>query len=807
MTDKVLQCCYTNVSRETDGRTRSGWKAVAVSPDIPPEAYRFCTSMQIADSSIRSDLTDEHGEVLNLLEISGDGDYLYMTRTQYGLLDRLGRANMFSHCFLFPLKAEGALTDPNVFLTVDNRNFRDNEAEAAAPVDDLMRLPPFDLSGALTTAGLSGEGYIRLIQCVYAQVSEKQATRPLYIQYDGTDLQLRALLYCIYCGVPFSTRRKLCSAAPAAGAVGGKNLVFSEYAREHPFHIIPQTGENDVLTPRMERKIQRYGYVDYAARNPEKSDAYFADLEKNAVLLGDPDAAGDLILKIAYQMMPAPDRPETLDDGELDSRLSDALRSGYRNSPVMERYIAGMLDAVTGRKLLLTEESEANLEEKLRAPVTRELADAGDRYHIYRFSTLAPEEAAQRLGEMSPALFRIYSRRLAADRRGAEILDCYYSGIRLPEEAGWSDLKIVWRESDFVPVRQKTLDRVSELAWNLYRNELKEDAISACRRYLEVMKLVLPQDRLEECAVSAKEEYWEQVDFASLSVKRAEEYRAFQLPEHSVSRLANGFCALVGAFRRPDDFLQSVNCFFQTDGREIAREERIQLCQKLFESVGRPGTDDAEYLKWLTLAALSDREPFDAMLAVREDIQNGVFDSFEDDYQRLSVQCGDADKEFRTANRILAGTCLKQDRADRSIPLDIWLTLGAGGYSNAFEIFDSFKPSFLDPEAEVDLRASHLFSRGRFQSDAAEYIRDRGEEYRAVKRWVNAYRQSIRARRAELRHGESSGGLLELGRGLFTKRESDSAGNDSAGKTPETEDDTPDGPSREKHRGFFGRNR
>ena len=101
MTNRVLQCCYTNASQEVNGKISSGWKAVSVSADIPSDAYTTCVKLQSANSTIQSTMLDETGNVLNLLEIVGDGNYLYIMRSQYGLLDRLGRPNMFSHASFF----------------------------------------------------------------------------------------------------------------------------------------------------------------------------------------------------------------------------------------------------------------------------------------------------------------------------------------------------------------------------------------------------------------------------------------------------------------------------------------------------------------------------------------------------------------------------------------------------------------------------------------------------------------------------------------------------------------------------------
>ena len=127
MTENTMQCCYTNAVQEVGGKISSGWQPVAVSDNIPSEAYNGCISLQNANATIQAPMVDERGNVLNLYEITGDGSFVYVSRTQYGLVDRLGRPNMFSHAYIFSWKKEDVLGDPNTFLTIDRSNFAEDE--------------------------------------------------------------------------------------------------------------------------------------------------------------------------------------------------------------------------------------------------------------------------------------------------------------------------------------------------------------------------------------------------------------------------------------------------------------------------------------------------------------------------------------------------------------------------------------------------------------------------------------------------------------------------------------------------------
>lgn len=281
MTENTMQCCYTNAVQEVGGKISSGWQPVAVSDNIPSEAYNGCISLQNANATIQAPMVDERGNVLNLYEITGDGSFVYVSRTQYGLVDRLGRPNMFSHAYIFSWKKEDVLGDPNTFLTIDRSNFAEDEQTASTQKTQLNRDAALTLEQAMRTAGLTPETYLTLIQCVYCQFSERKAAKPLFVQFDGSEEQMQAILYCIYFGLPHYVRKSLSIASAISNTSDSKNIIFSEFASKHETYIIPQTGENNLLTQRAERKIARLGFPDFAVRNCTSIDArqYFAQLD------------------------------------------------------------------------------------------------------------------------------------------------------------------------------------------------------------------------------------------------------------------------------------------------------------------------------------------------------------------------------------------------------------------------------------------------------------------------------------------------------------------------------------------------
>ncbi len=126
-----------------------------------------------------------------------------------------------------------------------------------------------------------------------------------------------------------------------------------------------------------------------------------------------------------------------LGDEELDSRLSDALRSKTYGSQRMDEYISDMLDEVRARKMFLTEESEANLADRLAVPATARLADSGGSSII---SIASAHFLWKRRPKCLPTCPKTSLRDIAKPwrktTRGLQILDCYYAKVRIVWQRG-----------------------------------------------------------------------------------------------------------------------------------------------------------------------------------------------------------------------------------------------------------------------------------------------------------------------------------------------------------------------------------
>lgn len=756
MTNQILQCCYTNASKEIAGKISSGWQAVAVSPGIPPEAYSNCIKVQNANSTIQTNMVDESGNVLNLLEIVGDGSYIYVIRTQYGLLDRLGRANMFSHAYIIPCRDSDAVVNPNSFLTIANENFKDNEDDAVQKYDTVTRIESYELRDVLNQCHLADNEYLTLIQSVYAQISEKKMAKPLYIQYDGTEENLRMMLFCIYSGLPLFMRRNLSIASVATDSAVGKNIIFTKNISKNELYIIPSTGENNILSPRLERKLARYGFVEYFARNfkAELCENYFLELETKAIELGDSSASNELILKIAHQLLTETNLVAISDD-ELDGQLSDALRAKSYGNQLMEIYIATLLNEVSNRKLVLTDENEATLTDRLVNPATEVLTKAAEEYNFYRFSMLPVMDAARKLSSMSSPVFEQYCSTLAMSGAGMEIIDCYYSEIVLDEETPtWEILYKVLEDSGYLTVHPKTEDKVGAMAWGLYCSELENAKtkvtfnISAVySKYIDLMKLLLSSEELEKCSSIAKEEYWDQIDFSMVSFNHYFQYCDMDIDTEKC-RCILSYCSLPQVLRERGEksFFKASSSFFAENSATMSVKELDAAKERLAkEAKSLYIGGDSNFINWCNLFfCLSSDQLTTLLIDIYNDVNEKNTKYLFEDYQQFIVKhayLGEAKDIVTELSRLLSQKCKQFDSERHPIALDMWLILGKNMFSNSFSIFDREKVEILFVDPYKVVVNSTLLEKIQYYDDAEDYIQAKGEEFKTVKKWLSELKQ------------------------------------------------------------------
>ena len=751
MANDVFQCCYTHARRLTGDTANDGWETVAVSPDMPPEAVQSCRRFQNADCPDRSGISDERGNLLDLYETAGDGSWLFAIRTRYGKRDSLGRPSMFSHAYAFPLEGTTVLENPDLFLSLDKSCFKETEEEAAAWDGALARQEPLNLRTAMKTAGLDRERYGLLVRCIYAQMSAEKNPRPLYVFYDGSDRQLRALLYCIYAGLPFYMRKTLTTTSSANAVNLKKNLVFSKLARKKDPYLIPETGENTILIPRLDRKIARLGFVDHAATklNPEEFRAWFQKMDEIALQYGDPSASSEAVLKLAYQFVIHEWKANSFSDEGIESNLSAALLCGT-STDSLETDMGCLLEEANRRNLRFPPELETLLEERLAVTENDRLGRAGLVYHTRKLYQPSVEEAANRLRSLPADAFLRYGEQLSGTRQGMEILECYFQSILDEKPPSWDLFSQIWTSCENLlhdaEMREKLGGELEAEAWKLYEKQAKPgpEAVEALDAYASLMERILPAWRYEDCLLSAKEAYWDQVKFYDFCFDVPEQYERYRM-DNQRCRMFTAFARLPEAWDSGGEqgFLHKLFRFFRHN-LWVPEAEKEQALRRLHEYLKeRHGAAVPEDLPvWMEMAAEADTpdllEGIQALCgAVRHFDAAKLNEAFPAFYESCTGNRQGA-RILSKALEALEAACVKNDTKEKPVALDLWLRMGDNRPGNCFRVFDKGGAAVLELEPAQVVADSELMRLDFYRKSAEQYVHNRGRRARAVKRWLSA---------------------------------------------------------------------
>lgn len=747
MDSKVYQCCYTNAIRQLGDTRTTGWQTVSVSPDIPHEAYAACSKLQIANSSIQSVPTDENGDVLKLTEIYGDGSSLYVLRTVYGLMDDKGRPNMFSHAYIFPL-AGGlqAIQDPNLFLSLDERCFKDSEEAAESWDGRLAYLEPLTLETALARAGLDREKYIKLIHCVYAQLSEKRSTQPLYVQYDGTAENMRAILYCVYYGLPYGIRRSLKIASCPSWGDASKNLVFSRNAGEKGLYVDPASGEENILTGAVEKRIARNGFIDHAVRDLPYGafGGFFSGLDQMTASLGDPLGKSELTVRLAYTLLEGGDVTAMSEDG-LERTLSDTLRLKPTSDERVCSFIAQLVGELDARRFPLSDEIEQTLSDWITSSGSDVLRAAGTSHSVHRLFSLTDSEAVEKLASMSQESRAFYTGVIRDQARGQEILRLYFDSRLAAAGETWAGLHSLLDDAAVLDDPSALHAAVLQRAEALYAQgvSLGADPVENLVGYRDVMMRVLPQEETNARGQRALEAYWSGVNYDNFSFDKAHEYISMRTTNPQCSAILN--LIVMGAKYREDnetEFFLSLRRFLRDPA--LSAQNREKVLARLREVVASRAPERAENFDiWADMASSAGTvTQLNALLALRAALM--PFDA-----QTLIQVLQEHDlSEFRKRRsgavlfQMLYRECTRNDLKDAPLPLDLWLRLGSLSFNNPFDIFNKCEGCVLSASPAAVVRDSQLMKTAKYRTLAENYVLMKGDASKAVKRWLSEARDT-----------------------------------------------------------------
>lgn len=767
MSEKIMQCCYSNIISGTG--TGGGWQVTAASGELPAvirEEYA-----RIQDSNVTSqEPKDAQGNPLNMYEIVIRKEYLFLTRVAYGLKDNSGRHNnMLSHSYLFRLDEE-LLSDPNIFLTVEDSNFTDDIEKAGRIPDTLKRSVPCTLEAALKQCGLDEETYVRLI---YAMHARRENNRTLYLHSCRGEEIIRPAVYCIWMGLPLAYRRTFSCAGAVVNRNSSRMIVFSRDHDPSEFYFDLDTGESNILDTRSVRKYRRWGFADYFPENYKQIDGeqYFKDLEDTAVRLGDSKGAKPKILKIAHQILTGEDG-ET-DDGELQRRLLEALLAPVEPNPYMDAYTCSVLKKINrSGRLLDSETAEEALLNRMKENVLPALREEGEIYLLRKITSLSPQDGSYLLSQLSGEQFERLCGKIQQMEHGPDYMDEYYK-THFPEQISWEVLEDFLADVDehcetIYPETKKKLDAAVR---DLYVRDLKcgVSPEKASRQYIRFGSMIsLTAEEEEMLPRTAGKLYWDQFSLEAFSWKKMEEYEFFRMESHPVGGCVQLLCSVLrGLKQEPAREVTGKMDLLLSRYRELlTREIRRKLYEEMADYMEAGRVPDRNlyvnlFYLMMALGSVSFQQQY---RDYAELILAGDTEAFIESYNRNAEEFELADEKEKVLRiyHIFLFRYLKQKGALARVNLDVLLTVGKTMYENPFEILDNLSLfssrlyDLLDEAPEETAADSVLLGTEEFLDFAGEYIRGDSGYRQIVKEWAAEARKQLRTRKSR-RSGEHDG--------------------------------------------------
>lgn len=393
MQEKFYQACYTRVG------VNEGWKTLHYSTDIPQVLLAAYEKNEAGNEVKRGTPLDKNGNALWMLEVLCEKGFVGMSRTQYGLSDAFGRSNFFSHGYLFP-DAYELLKNPNALLGISDENFKTKMEETESVPERLMRKEAYSIEKALDNCHMTKENYIIYIKCLYYALSTN-TNNTIYVRTNGEDEIMRNLLYLAYMAVPYSLRIKITASSCTELDNTNRMLIFGENIPEYSRYVDPWTGENNILTPAIEKRWERNPFVTCFAENCEReeyNEKLFRDMEKWLVEMGDILLNGMDALRIAYMM--STEDIDNVQDDEIMGLIYDWLALPVASAESYDHQTAALLSEMLKRKIRLGEEAEQMLTERVASSVSEKLKDTYLQYLAFVTAQLTEEEGYRYLNEL-----------------------------------------------------------------------------------------------------------------------------------------------------------------------------------------------------------------------------------------------------------------------------------------------------------------------------------------------------------------------------------------------------------------------
>ena len=768
MINGVYQRCYTNAEKEFS----TGWQSVAVSDDIPYEISDFCEKLQARNShninTIAFECGFEKAEDMNLLEIDCYDGFLCMTRTQYGLYSR-GRSNLFAHTYILPLN-DDTIKNPNSFLTIANTNFAACEEDALSEKTSFDRLGEYDVTNIISKYGIEKENLITYIGSIMARFMVKDyELKPIFIQYDGSDEQLRDLLFLMYKLVPPFIRKQISIASFESPNKLDKSFIFSTKASQKSTYVDLFSGRSSFFDGKVVRSVKKYGYSLYAVRNysTEDIEVFYEELSTIAVKLIGYETNSKQVLGVAYRILK--EKPlEDCDAYEVEDRFFEILDIDS-DTEYYRDYLAKAFSVALKNNIKLSDNDIAYLRTIVNLQEETAFESTYKDYEITSMERMTIDEATKYFCSLDDNTKEFLSNDLVtklSENKGRQILENYYKNYKLKVNTWESKADVVEEiirkkalfSEDFTTYLKSMLDES-------FFSSIRNADLSIYRRYKSIMREFYGDEVASEKIYDAQCEYWGSLRFSDIKFDAVEFYnemsencpfaicqmflKYISLPKYyaedliSYLRYTYSFFNLIEVFKTRYSAYkdEAVSTLIQYLTKvEPSQSDRISGITKI-ASVDSVMSEAMELIEQLIKSFIS-LDSYDRLIYLYRqsiDIIKREGNKSSTGFVNMSLKMT-ADSLISDLNDYVIFELHQIDNEKTFVPLDFWLfiadSMSLQNNDNPFKILADQKPCLLNVSPEAVVESSVCIKNPAYIELANAYIKSNGSLASQVKKWL-----------------------------------------------------------------------
>lgn len=758
MPKRFYHRCYGNYN---------GWSEFNVSNNFPTSSLKELIERQVQHSTIPSNYIDELGKVLCLYEVVGANDYLYILNTKYNVLAgnelTKGRDSNYSQAYVFHM--EDVIDNPNLFLAISEKHFPTDfqySEDAVAKTSNISEILEYDgcltIQEALQIARLTEQNYKMLIKFITAEKMLKRVKKPIYIQYDGTKQQMKALMYCIFYGLPYFLRRSISMSSSKVDDSSYADIIFSIHASKFDHYFIPETGMC-TYEERLIRAITRSNFIDVLCTKVpiNKFNKYYSLLEEEIKELGGSKYTSRELLIILKIMFWDDSDLNSLSSEEINNNIVDLLEVHQYGNKILDKKLDFLLKEIINRKELLLPMAEERLNDCVTLSQNSSLKETVLNYQINQIYNLPIEKAIHKLDTLPLETFHLYINAIDKDgNEGYELIKAYYQYYLKEKTNDFSDVSRFVDEVEELNSGTELIKQAKDRYTEIMKGLLYENLEQNIDEYTEKMHLICDDAyEVDSYVEEVKRYYWDHFSLDMFNYNKKTEYRLLKT-KHNQSELAELAYTLILAYFElsNDDFIKYLIKFLSKYSYQIESEQLKQIVCLLNRERCLVERDySTQYTEWLEIICdCNNSASRNLICEIYEMLKNNKFTTHKEYLKKL--------KKYFRQNHISESIAIRVtdiiythycdvDSDETKVPLDNWLLIAKPKYENAFEIFDDIDPFFMQDD-ETKIKSDCLEGiDNEYRIDAYVYGKSKFKHSKTIKRYYSTISKKHKEKKFE----------------------------------------------------------